>query len=342
MNPPLQPSSMGRSRCQVRRPELLCMTCRDLIICPRGTPRTHRNTQFFKNLVVFQKRSFWWGWFLFLEPNWLMAQRISRRNTPTSVCSGRWHVLLLPLGDVQVLDWLIGIPHDTTTYKARMIHKKTSERWKGIEISISLKMLQTLWPENTWDLHNLKNLGQIVAEDLCQSISQTFRSFLHPDFLQFLVSHRFCPSSSDRCDLRGTLHSTKGQSHLRIASQSISQILRSPGTIPESLQFVTLDETAPRNWNSQKENKQTIKGVSMNSRFFIASASAWICGFWAPVPGRSKTWNNECSSINKVRPQKIWPQTQEHGARQAGYTLWTLWVSSIQSCSFVANSNPTS
>lgn len=208
-----------------------------------------------KTSSFFKKGRFGGVDFLFLEPNWLKAQRISRRNTPTSVCFGRWHVLL-PLGDVQVLDWLIGIPHDTTTCKARMIHKKKSERWKGIEISISLRMLQTLWPENTWDLHNLQNLGQIIAEDLCQSISQTFRSFLHPDFLQFLVSHRFCPSS-DRCDLRGTLHSTKGQSHLRIASQSISQILRSPGTIPESLQFVTLDETAPRNWNSQKENKQT-------------------------------------------------------------------------------------
>lgn len=76
---------------------------------------------------------------------------------------------------------------------------------------------------------------------------------------------------------------------------------------PESLQFLKLDETQKRHETHKKKTNKRKFGVSMNSRFFIASASAWICGFWAPVPGRSKTWNNECSSINTVRPQKIWP-----------------------------------
>ena len=234
-----------------------------------------------------------------------MAQRISRRNTPTSVCFGRWYVLLLPLGDVQVLDWLLGIPHDTTTYKARMIHKKKireMKRDRNIHLpqnapnSLARKHLRPAQSPESRSNNCWRSLP-IYFSDLPVLLASRFPPVSRfPSFLPFLRSLR-SPShasqhkgskSSEDCFPKHQPDPTKSRDH--------------PG-VP-SIRDIGWNTEAPRNWNSQKENIQTKNGVSMNSRFFIASASAWICGFWAPVPGRSKTWNNECSSINTVRPKR--------------------------------------
>ncbi len=210
----------------------------------------------------------------------------------------------------------LGTKHDDS--QKRNI-REVKRDWNRSGKSLSLKMLQTLWPENTWDLHNLKNLGQIIAEDLCQFISQAFQissSFSFP----IVSALPPAPAISAISVARFTAQRVKVIWGL--LPKASARSYKTEG--PESLQFLKLDETLSHENHKKKTNK---KGASMNSRFFIASASAWICDLWAAGPGRSKTWNNESSSINTVPPQK---DKQNHVLEEdTGHDklaiLWTLW-----------------